>query len=267
MIPTQTKLIDSDGNAFGLKTVNGKPRVSSMTYLYDIAEGNIPDHGFISKFGHDPDTTNSAIAVWDGSVAYNYATSAETLYLSSSNNDDDQIYEIQGLDAKWNLQTTTVTCNGFTGVALPGTWIRTFRIKNLGSTNNAGIIYISTDSDTVADGVPNPITTVRAQISVGRNQTLMAIWSVPNDYIAYLTSFYASAAATTAKTTEVVLWVRPFGGVFQTKKIFSINSGTTAQIQYDFPLRVEEKSDIRITANSSASSAVSAGFDAWYEKG
>jgi hypothetical protein len=164
------------------------------------------------------------------------------------------------------MQVATVTCTGFTGVALPGTWIRTFRIKNTGTTNNAGIIYVSTDSNTVADGVPDPITTVRAQISVGKNQTLMAIWSVPAGHTAYLTNFYASAAATTVKTSEIILWVRPFGGVFQVKKIFSINSGTTAQLHYDFPLNIAAKSDVRITANSNASSDVSAGFDAWYEK-
>ena len=266
MIPTTAKLINADGDAFGLKMANGKPRMSTNSYLYDITEGNVADHYFVSKFGHDSDTTNADQEVWDGSAVYTYAAAAETLYLSSSDDGDDQVYEIQGLDAKWDYQTTTVTCTGFAGVALPGTWIRTFRIKNMGATNNAGIIYISTDTDTTADGVPDPVTLIRAQISVGRNQTLMAIWSVPNDFTAYLTNFYASAAATTVKTSEISLWVRPFGGVFQIKKIFSINSGTTAQIKYDFPLKILEKSDVRITANSNASSDVSAGFDAWYEK-
>ena len=266
MIKTHTKLVDENDNAFGFKMISGKPRVSMSPYFIDIAEGNVPDHGFVSKFGYDPDTSASDIEVWDGSVAYNYAAAAETLYLSSSDNNDDQVYEIQGLDANWEPQTTTVTCTGFAGSVLPGTWIRTFRIKNLGATNNAGIIYLSTDTDTTGDGIPNPLTTVRAQISVGRNQTLMAIWSVPNDYTAYLTSFYATAAATTTKTTQMVLWVRPYGGVFQVKKIFSINSGSSADLRYDFPLKIEERSDVRITANSSATSQVAAGFDAWYEK-
>ena len=266
MLKTETKLIDSDGNAFGLRLISGKPRVSSQSYLYDITEGNVPNHHFVSKFGYDPDATTSTIEVWSGSVAYNYAASAETLYLSSTNNADNQVYEIQGLDAKWNMQTATVKCSGFTSALVPGTWIRTNRIKNLGATNNAGIIYLSTDSDTTGDGIPNPITTVRAQIGVGYNQTLMAIWSVPNDYTAFITSLYASASAATSKTIDIGLWVRPYGGVFQIKKLFSIQSGSTVQLVYDFPLKVKERSDIRVTANASGASAVSAGFDAWYEK-
>jgi hypothetical protein len=264
MIPVQ--LIDEDHKSFGVKRLDNRIEVSAKPYYDMVAEGLVPDHNYVSKFGHDSDTANADQEVWDGSAVYTYATTAETLYLSSSDDNDDQTYEVQGLDSNWNPKTETVTCTGFAGVALPGTWMRTFRIKNTGTTNNAGIIYVSTDSNTAADGVPDPITTVRAQISVGRNQTLMAIWSVPKNNTAYLTNFYASAAATTVKTTEVSLWVRPFGGVFQVKKIFSINSGTTAQLRYDFPLVIPAKSDVRITANSNASSEVSAGFDAWYEE-
>lgn len=268
MIPTQTKLIDSDGNAFGLKTVNGKPRVSSMTYLYDIAEGNIPDHGSISKFGYDATAEAGNIEVWSGSRAYPYMTTASTLYLSSSDTNDDQPYRIFGLDEYWDEQEVEVTANGFVAVELPGTWIRVFRVINLGITNNAGIIYISLDADPGVDGIPDTIATdSKAEIPVGYNQTLMSIWSVPRDYKAYVTSFYASCAAATSKPVDIGLWARPFGGVFQIKKIMSIDSGSVAKIVYDFPLLVEGKSDIRITANASGASQISAGFDLWYEKG
>ena len=35
---------DENDVAYGIKHVGNKPRVSSMDYLYDIAEGNIPNH-------------------------------------------------------------------------------------------------------------------------------------------------------------------------------------------------------------------------------
>ena len=264
MIPL--KLIDESGTTFGVERIGNRQRVSTKDYFTEIAEGNIPNHSFISKFGFDDDVDTVHQEVWTGSRAYPYMTTAQTLYLSSSDTNDNQPYEIQGLDARWQLQTATVTANGFNPITLPGTWIRIFRIKNMGITNNAGIIYVHLDSTPGGDGIPDTIATdSKAEIAVGRNQTLMTMWAVPVNNTAYITNFYASCSHATAKTGEIVLWVRPFGGVFQTKKILSINSGQTATIKYDFPLMVEAKSDIRITAKSASALTVSAGFDAWYE--
>jgi hypothetical protein len=265
MIPTTSKLIDNNGVPFGIKHIDGKPRTSSMPYLYDIAEGNVPDHHAVRKFGHNSAVGATLEEVWDGADVYTYASSAESLYLSSSAAGDDQIYEIQGLDANWDYQIVRATANGFNSVAISGTWMRVFRIKNLGTTDNAGIIYVSTDADAGGDGVPDghPGDT-RAQVSIGYNQTLMALWSVPRSFKAYLTSFYASTSST--KATEVHLYVRPFGGVFQIKKVITIYEGSERMV-YDFPLNIDAKSDVSIKALASGGGGeVSAGFDLWYEK-
>jgi hypothetical protein len=271
MLPVQLK--DSEGGTFGVDRVGNRLSVNVKPYYDMIVEGLIPEHTYISKFGHDSagDTSNH-IEVWDGSIAYPYPSSAETLYLSSSAAGDDQTYEIQGLDQNWNLITVQATANGQNSVQIPSSWIRTFRVKNIGSTDNAGTVYVSTDSDTsdTAGAPATPATQTRAQITVGFNQTLMATWSVPANRTAYLTNLYASAAQASPGATqlrcEVALWVRPFGGVFQIKKMFSLQSGATAQLKYDFPLKIDAKSDVRITSLSSAASDVSAGFDAWYEE-
>ena len=265
MIPL--KLQDENGTTFGVERIGNRQRVSTQSYFTEIAEGNIPDHNFISKFGFDDDVDSSHQEVWTGSRAYPYMTTASTLYLSSSNTNDDQSYEIQGLDGNWRLQTIRVTANGFLPITLPGTWIRVFRVKNMGTTDNAGIIYVHLDADPGGDGIPDTIATdSKAEIAVGRNQTLMAMWSVSRHHTAYITNFYASCSHATAKIGEIGLWIRPFGGVFQISKIISINSGKTATIKYDFPLKVEAKSDIRITAKSATALTVSAGFDVWYEE-
>lgn len=265
MIPI--KLLDNKNTTFGVERVLNRQRVSIVPYEYEIVQGNIPKQGFVSKFGHDSSSTNSIIEVWDGSRVYPYITTASTLYLSSSNTNDDQVYEIEGLDETWRLKTVSVVANGFVSVAIPGLWMRVFRARNLGTTDNAGVIYISLDSDAGGDGVPDTIATdSKAEISVGFNQTLMAMWSCPENTTAFVTNFYSSSSDTTVKTSEIGLWVRPFGGVFQIKKIISVNSGKASQIKYDFPLRMEAKSDIRITSNSNASMEVSAGFDLWYEE-
>jgi len=38
------RLLDESGIAYGVPEVNGKPRISSTPYLYDIAEGSVPNH-------------------------------------------------------------------------------------------------------------------------------------------------------------------------------------------------------------------------------
>ncbi len=265
MIPL--KLQDENGTTFGVERVLNRQRVSVQSYFSEIAEGNISNHNYISKFGFDDAVDSTHQEVWTGSRVYPYMTTASTLYLSSSNTNDNQPYKIQGLDSNWRLQTVTVTANGFLPITLPGTWIRVFRVKNIGITDNAGIIYVSLDADPGGDGIPDTIATdSKAEIAVGRNQTLMAMWPVPLNNTAYITNFYASCAHATAKIGEIGLWVRPFSGVFQIKKIISINSGKTATIKYDFPLKVESKSDIKITAKSATTLTVSAGFDVWYKE-
>ncbi len=262
MIPL--KLQDEKNTIFGVERIKNRVRVSTVPYWVEIAEGNIPKHISWSKFGFDATAENSTIEVWTGSRAYPYMTTASALYLSSSNTNDDQPYEILGLNENWEERTVVVVADGFNSVAIPGTWIRIYRVKNVGITDNAGIIYVSLDADAGGDGIPDTIATdSKAEIAVGFNQTLMAIWAVPKNQVAYVTNFYASGSAATSKTIDIGLWVRPFGGVFQIKKIITINSGATTQLRYDFPLRVEQKSDIRITANASGASEVAVGFDLW----
>jgi len=255
-------LRDENGIKYGVKHINNKLHVSSMPYTFDIAKGNVPKHTAIRKFGHSSSVGATVEEVWDGSTAYVYLSNAATVYITSDDDSDDQIYEVQGLDADWNYQILNVTCAGFTPVALNGTWMRIFRVKNIGVTDNAGTIYFSTDPEpSGSDGVPD--TGILAQITVGFNQTLMALWTVPADYTAYMISFYA--ATSSSKATEVHLYVRSYGGVFQIKKLLTIYEGYSF-IPYSLPLVIAAKSDIVIKAKAALGGGeVSAGFDLWFE--
>lgn len=255
-----------DGTYKNLRMTNdGLLWSSSKPYQYDVSEGNIEDIISVSKFGHNNNVGSVLEEVWDGSAVYVYMTSPSTLYISSSDAGDDQDYEVQGLDENWQMQTVTVTANGQNFVALSGSWIRVYRAKNLGSTNNAGTIYISDDNtDVGGNGIPDDLTAVKAQITVGFNQTLMAMWSCPDTGLtAYLTEFYGSTSS--SKATGIYLFVRPFGGVFQIKKIITVFEGT-ASIGYNYPLVVAGKSDVVIKSSVPATGGqVSAGFDLYYK--
>jgi len=129
----------------------------------------------------------------------------------------------------------------------------------------AGTVRLYTDSTGVGgDGIPTNLGGIKAEIAVGLNQTLMAMWSVPdNGTTAYLTDFYGSTSS--SKATDIHLYVRPFGGVFQIKKIITVFEGTV-RMAYEFPLEIPSKSDVTIRAiTSGGGGTVAAGFDAWYE--
>ena len=68
------KLQDESGVAYGVKQVNNKPRVSSMPYLYDIAEGNVPDHTPFQRFGFNDTLSTSEETIWSHSSQYVWPT-------------------------------------------------------------------------------------------------------------------------------------------------------------------------------------------------
>jgi len=257
-------LLNDKGGHTLVKEVDGKIRISSTPYLYDIAKGNVEGHNSINKFGYNSTLPTSYEDVWEGSSVYTYTTTAQVMHCSSSELGDTQMIEVSGLDANWNLQTVRVKLVGQTEIAV-GTelWMRVFRIRNLGTTDFAGTVYVYED-DTVTAGVPQTATKIRA-IAIGtNNQTQMALWTVPSGCTAYLTNIYASTTST--KLVSCGLFIREPGGVFQIKHLKEF---TATNWKYDFsiPLKVEAKSDIAMKAKVTvAGGDAAAGFDLWYEE-
>jgi len=73
--------------------IGNKMRVSSIPYLYDIAEGNVPDHTHFVKIGYAPSmTANVNTDVWSYSATqpvYLFPTAAMGMEVLGSNNTDD----------------------------------------------------------------------------------------------------------------------------------------------------------------------------------
>ena len=234
----------------------------------DIARGLFDNFSYVEKFGRNPTVASGAQEViWDQSDAvYTYIVSASTLYISSSNTNDDQTYEVQGLDANWNMQTVEVTLNGFNFVALSGTWRRVFRAKNISGTNSAGDVYISDDNtDVGADGIPDDATNIKAKVLAGNNQTNMAIYTIPFGFKGYLTGWYASllrASGTTAVASDMDIFRRDNGSVFRSTHPAGIQNTGSGRHHYDFdyPLELPAKSDIEVRGQPTANADISAGF-------
>lgn len=233
------------------------PQPPSLDYGVQIARGQMPNTLYVNKFGTAPDidTGDDFLTVWDYKADYTFSTTADiTLISSDSTQDTTQTIEVQGLDANWDIVTQTATLNGQTPDTLDTPLIRVFRMKNTGSTSLAGGVYLYVDTATISNGKPSVDSNIRAYINNGNNQTLMAIYSVPRGYSAYMPDFDIALSKRTAGSSIVKMFRRDFGGVFQIKEITALNSTGTGVHEHNYPVppKINEKTDIIFKADASA---------------
>ncbi len=253
-------LADEDGT---LISVDNPLHIINMSHMHAIPAGLMPATVFsINKFGHNPSVAATLETIWGGSGLYPYMDAADQLQVLSDDDEDGGggatgalTIELFGLDANYNPVSETITLDGTTPKTTTKSYLRIFRaiIRTAGSTGwNIGTITIR-DQDT---------STTRALIEPFFNQTLMATWTVPAGYSAYITSWYLGTVSN--KNTELTLFIRPFGEVFQAKRHIHIIQSTYNR-KLDYPEPATEKSEIEIRGMASGGGGdVSVGFSAWY---
>lgn len=84
-----TGLLDETGATYGVKQIDGKPRVSSMPYLYDIAEGKVPDHIPWTKIGFTSAMNTVESDLWSAGGVISFPTAEMGMEVLSGNNVDD----------------------------------------------------------------------------------------------------------------------------------------------------------------------------------
>ena len=245
-------------------------------FYLQVARGQVEHHKNIFKFGFNPDVDDSLETVWVQGGLYSYLSSASTLYISSSSTADDaagtgaRTATISGLDANYNEVSVTVELDGQNGVQLgdASNWIRVFRISvnTAGSGGqNAGVLYVGTEASPTS-GVP---ANKYATVAIGDNQTLMALWTVPAGYTAYLLQTDTTVATTqNNKYATMSLVARPINCAFRVVDRFVKAESSTHQ-EYTIPLKFEEKTDIEFRAigdSAAADIAISAAMDLIYIK-
>jgi hypothetical protein len=257
-------------------TVDGDLKISDNSNGLSIAQNNVTGTSFVHKFGDAPDfdTGDGEVTIWDGAndgvldqMTYSYSSAPSINSVSSDNAGDTQDIEIQGLDENYDLLTQTVTLSGQSLVSIPTAYLRVFRMKNVGTTDLAGNAYCY-ENTAITAGVPDDSSLVRAVINDGNNQTLMAIYTIPNGKTGYLRSFFCSEAGASRNTNYIVrLQARPLDKVFQLKHKTALSSTGSSHIQHDYvePEVFSEKTDIQMTAEITESAItggdIAAGFD------
>jgi len=237
-----------------------------------VSRNQIYDHKIIFKFGFNPDINGDEETIWDGGGIYAYPSAATVMKVSSSSANDTaagtgaRTILVQGLDGDYNEAEEIVTLNGQTAVNTTTSFLRVNRayVLTAGSGGTAaGNIYVGVG--TVTSGVP---ATIYAQITLGENQTLMGLWTVPAGYTGYFDHFNVATGSTTVNQYITVRAIqRNFGGVFRTMIKQTIGAGGVADFVIKYPIEVQEKTDLEMRASSSgANNLVSADFSVIYIK-
>jgi len=223
-----------------------------------VSNGEIEGVGYIEKFGMNVDVDANKETIWDAGGIYQYLTTAETVFVTSTLGTDSatgtgaRTVEIQGLDADYNLVYETLTVGGGAGTQ---EFLRIFRVKVLtaGSSGvNEGTVSITSSGTS----------TVLAQIGIdgsggnaaGRGQTFMSLYTVPAGKTAYLTQWTVGAGK---QNTDAVAFMmaRTFDNGWNSKDIITVSATTYAK-DYKIPLKFDEKTDIEIRAYSTTNNSL-----------
>lgn len=239
-------------------------RKLTPNYSIYAASGADSNVTAINKFGRNSAVANGGTEeIWDGSAAYVWPTTAVITKVSQTSDQaamQGELVEVQGLDANWNEVTQNVTLNASdttTPVTLSTALIRIFRMRVL--------------ANVVIDSTIRAHNTAESQdyavISVGENQTQMAIYTIPADKVGYVTNYYAHHNPVTGQqftSNPIRLWARDNANSYekQLKHVVGIAEDGFFQHTFNPYIKFTEKTDIFITSSPVSGAAdISAGFD------
>ena len=219
-----------------------------------VQRGDVNNFSGVQKFGYNSSVGTSFETIWDGGGNYTFITSSGTATATSSNTDDNTgTVKIFGLDSNYDLAEETLTIGGSAGSV---SFIRVFRaLMKTANTGNAnvGTITITVSSTTVA------------QIQPTYGQTLMAIYTVPRKYQAYLVQLDIGSSKDLENEIKFRIKQIDNGNVWNTRSFITSRGGFTEK-NYHVPEIITAKTDIEMRAKSSATSSISGGFELILEK-
>ena len=238
-----------------------------MTYFgttnfdVELARGRITDMTEINKFGRNQDIDTTEEDVWDAGGIYNWSSTADITDIVSSSAADTFEIEIHGLDTNWDQVVQTKTLTGTTSVAMDTPLLREFRLKNASGTAAAGVLQCGVGSTTTSFSAAN----LRAQITLGFEQTLMAIYTIPAGKKGLLKRLWSNInKSNSSGGLDAIFWARSEGGVFRvqnTSGLIAAGNSRDEKIYSPMPT-YSEKTDLRISGIGSTNNFdVSAGFD------
>ncbi len=225
-----------------------------------VVRGQVENHKTVFKFGYNPDVNGAEETIWDVGGIYAYPSSAVAMTVTTDAgtpaNDNGVKVVVEGLDGDYNEVSEEVTLAGAGTATTTQTFFRVNRAYVSGSQEPTGNLNITNGATTYA------------RITIGENQTLMAMWTVPAGYTGFLDHVNIATGTTNANqyiTAQIVQ--RQLDGVFRVMMKQTLGSGGIADFLIRYPILVPEKTDIEVRAVSSGSNnLISANFSMVYIK-
>jgi hypothetical protein len=276
-VAEKIEMTDENGRAYGVKQVNGKPRVSSMPYLYDIAEGNVAGHTSWEKYAINDDIDSAAEEdVWCVGGSYSFLSGTTGLAVISSSVEDDfdkapagtgvKSVRIHYLDDSFVEKTTDVELDGTTPVNTSVTDIyRVNRIRPLAIGTNLKAVGS-------VDVKQRGGATVYSRIAAGFTKGRQLIYTVPYGKTLFIAQASGSIGGTEAtkygrftlrSTWDNVsltrnAWMTAYSELGQQSGFFSF--------KYECPMSFPAGSDIVVSCKSlNDNSYVTASLRGWLE--
>ena len=222
---------------------------------FSIQRGDVNNFQAIQKFGYNSSVGTSFETIWDGGGDYTFITSPSTATATSSDtgSDNNGTIEIVGLDSNYDLATETITIGGSASTT---SFIRVFRARMINANTgnaNVGTITITVSSTTVA------------QIQPTYGQTLMAIYTVPRFFQAYLVQLDVGSSKDLENEIKFRIKELDNGNSWNTRSFITTRGGFTEK-NFHVPEIIPAKTDIEMRAKSSATSSISGGFELFLER-
>lgn len=229
--------------------------------LIDSKNSPYPDRSFGYVFGRNKNVDNAVVDLWEGNTGtYVFPTVGMQMKFVSSSASDTlagtgvQKIHIHYLDANYQPHVETVNMNGTTPVATVATDIFRINAMHAMQVGSGGVAAGNISLTDMAGAV------TYAYMSAGFNWARQAIYTVPDGYTGYITHWQASSGAVTGSHfTQISLRSTSHAGVLVPgtflliDEIGTLNNG--GAVNYEIPIRIPAKSDVKISAVSDAVNA------------
>lgn len=243
----------------------GIPCLPSDDFYSKVSRGELPGFSYEEKFGEHPAVAAADVnvTIWDGGQyagagVYTYSTTADITHMSSSSAADTGKITVVGQALDGVEIAQVVQMAGLSKVELDTPLWRVYRMfvttgtELVPSVDVAGNVFCYVDTPIVA-GVPTDKTKIRALIRDGNNQTLMCVYTVPANRIAYFLGGYTATTKTGANEAVLTWRLREKYGVFRVQSKLAIIGAGSSTWAYRYPIPVgpiPAGADISLIADS-----------------